>query len=278
MEPEDVLKGYVDEILMREGWSRMEVSPIPYDELSGMDSSELRTVLDANGRNNEYLKVLLHRIANILEFGQDLFLPEDGEPDDGWFLIPNGFMGGLQPFMDLEAGRTIVSDARDILLSRRDYALDPDEAIIMERESRLSLAYRFEFEHGDFFRGRRTLVVDAMEGTVETSMWGQGQSTADPVLAKDLVDRLHSIYMADWLDDYRGSPIGHMTIKKWSEPIGESTMFDAVDGYGWSLTVFSEGFQEPLRFMGYKDVPYNYHQLVDILGDDLTIMDVHLSC
>ena len=103
MEPEDVLKGYVDEILMREGWSRMEVSPISYDELSGMDSSELRMVLDANGRNNEYLKVLLHRIANILEFGQDLFLPEDGEPDDGWFLIPNGFMGGLQPSMALEA-------------------------------------------------------------------------------------------------------------------------------------------------------------------------------
>ena len=39
MEPEDVLKGYVDEILMREGWSRMEVAPISYDELSGMDSS-----------------------------------------------------------------------------------------------------------------------------------------------------------------------------------------------------------------------------------------------
>ena len=118
-----------------------------------------------------------------------------------------------------------------------------------------------KFTHGGFFEGWITYTFTFDEYAVfckvkdfRHNVTTKFENPIDGASKQALFEKLEKLYLGEWLTDYSPRRFG-------------CGMYD--DGYEWDIEIHYSNGKKPFRSGGCNDEPYNFDELLEVLGIDL---------
>ena len=211
----------------------MMISPEGYYEeyLKGKSATQILTVIRG-------LKQEIGKLKNKMEHPEYLCLTEPSEDTMLWCT------------------RLYLERAKEALLaSGGKYVPSQAELRAADFDANIPAIEQVIFSQGGFFDGTEVRTVKFEDEHVRMQVQLQAELRIEPeypYTKEDFLDGIRKLHLGEWRTSYTPERFG----------------YSVLDGTQWELTIkFSNG-HKPLKSYGSNAYPYNYNELLELLGRD----------